>query len=126
MPFSGTHRTKTPRPIVLKFRTVDYVGETTKPYRNGYNRLARGGSPVQVKYKHIYCTLPYPFFDTGLTDQTIEPVCTHDASNDANSPNEEPFGGLMDEAFFMGNYSFPKNFKGILHANQKSRINFDR
>jgi hypothetical protein len=33
--FSGTHPTKTPSPIVLKFRTVDYVGETTKRAKNG-------------------------------------------------------------------------------------------
>jgi hypothetical protein len=34
-------------PIVLKFCTVDYVGETTKHAKNGYNRLARGGSPYR-------------------------------------------------------------------------------
>jgi hypothetical protein len=47
MPFSGTHPTKTPRPIVLKLFTVDYIGETTKCAKNGYNRLARGGSPYK-------------------------------------------------------------------------------
>jgi hypothetical protein len=26
---------------------VDYVGKTTKPAKNGYNRLARGGSPCR-------------------------------------------------------------------------------
>jgi hypothetical protein len=35
MPFSGTHPTKTTWPIVLKFCTIDYVGETDKPAKNG-------------------------------------------------------------------------------------------
>jgi hypothetical protein len=39
MPFSGTHPTKTPWPIVLKFCTVDNFGETTKHAKNGYNRM---------------------------------------------------------------------------------------
>jgi hypothetical protein len=47
MQFSGAHQTKTPRPIVWKFCAVVYVGETTKPAKNGYNRLARGGSPYR-------------------------------------------------------------------------------
>jgi hypothetical protein len=36
------------------------------------------------------------------------------------------FWGLIDEKFFQGEYPFPEFSEGILHANRKSRITFDR
>jgi hypothetical protein len=116
MPFSGTHPTKTPWPIVLKFCTVDYVGETTKHAKNGYNRLARGGSPYRWNisiYLYLF-TLPYLtffFFVNKPTDQTTEPICTHDISNDADCSKEVPFGGLIDEKNFSRGISLPQNFQ---------------
>jgi hypothetical protein len=69
-----------------------------------------------VKYKHIYFTLLYltlPFFCfvTKPTDQTTEPICTHDISNDADCSKEVPFGGLIDEKIFHGGISLPQNFQ---------------
>jgi hypothetical protein len=60
------------------------------------------------------------------TDHTAEPICTHDASNDEDSPKEGPFGGLSDVKNFYGEYPFPKNFKGHFTCKLKSRITFDR
>jgi hypothetical protein len=46
----------------------------------------------------------YLFFFTSPTDQTTEPICTHDISNDADCSKEVPFGGLIDEKnFSLGN-----------------------
>jgi hypothetical protein len=45
-----------------------------------------GSAPHIGENINVY-TLPYltlPFFVTGPTDQTTEPICTHDASNDAD------------------------------------------
>jgi hypothetical protein len=82
-----------------------------------------------VKYKHIYLTLPYLtllylFFGTKPTDQTTEPICTHDASNDADCSKEVPFGGLIDEKNFAGKYPFPKIFKGHFTCKSKKSNNF--
>jgi hypothetical protein len=77
-----------------------------------------------------YFTLPYLTifcFVTKPTDQTTEPICTHDISNDADCSKEVPFGGLIDEInFSRGNIPSPKFSTGILHANRKSRITLDR
>jgi hypothetical protein len=60
-----------------------------------------------------YFTLPYLtfFFVTKPTDQTTEPICTHDTSNDADCSKEVPFGGLIDEKFFSRGISLPQNFQ---------------
>jgi hypothetical protein len=55
MPFSGTNPTKAPWPIVLKFCTIDYVGETTKHAKNDYNRMGRGGSPYRWNISIYHC-----------------------------------------------------------------------
>ena len=34
---------ETPKPIKMKFYTIDYVGELTRCAKNGLNRLAGGG-----------------------------------------------------------------------------------
>jgi hypothetical protein len=39
--FSGSSRTKIPRPIVMKVCRFDYVVKTTKRAKNGHNRLTR-------------------------------------------------------------------------------------
>jgi hypothetical protein len=115
MPFSGPHPTKTPWPIVLKFCTVDYIGKTTKHAKNGYNRIGRGGSPYRWNisiYTLPYFTLPYLFFFlTKPTDQTTEPICTHDISNDADCSKEVPAGVSSDEKIFHGGISLPQNFQ---------------
>jgi hypothetical protein len=83
-----------------------------------------------VKYKHIgytlrYLTLPFFCFFTKPTDQTTEPICTQDISNDADCSKEVPFGGLMDEKkFFTGEYPFPKIFKGHFTCKSKKSNNF--
>jgi hypothetical protein len=60
----------------------------------------------------LYLTLPYLFFVNKPTDQTTEPICTHDISNDADCSKEVPFRGLIDEKkIFTGEYRFPKIFK---------------
>jgi hypothetical protein len=43
MPFSGTCPAETPQPIMIKFCTIDYVGDVTRYAKNGCNRLAGGG-----------------------------------------------------------------------------------
>jgi hypothetical protein len=91
-----------------------------------------GAAPHIGEIKHIYLTLPYHtlpfiFFVNKPADQTTEPICTHDISNDADCSKEVPFGGLIDEkSFSRGNIPSPKFSKGILHANRKSRITLDR
>jgi hypothetical protein len=61
------------------------------PVKIGYNRLARSGFSYRwnVDIYILYLTLPnftlpYTIFVTRLTDQTTEPIYTHDASNDAD------------------------------------------
>jgi hypothetical protein len=144
MPFSGTHPTKTPWPIVLKFCIIDYVGETSKRAKNGYNRLARGGSPYSWNisiytlpyYVSIY-TLPYftllyltlPFF--LFRYQAYRP----DHWTDLHARYLKRRGLLQGSAFWgshrwkkfsRGNIPSPKFSRGILHANRKSRITLDR
>jgi hypothetical protein len=78
-----------------------------------------GAAPHIVKYKHIYLTLPYllpyltlpSFFVTKPTDQTTEPICTHDISNDADCSKEVPFGGLIDEKIFSRGNIPSQNFQ---------------
>jgi hypothetical protein len=128
--FQAPTGTKTPWPLVLKFCTVDYVGETTKSAKNGYNRMARGGSPYRWYLVSIYLTLPYltlPYlfcFVTKPTDQTTEPICTHDISNDADCSKEVPFGVSSMKKFFTGEYPFPKIFKGHFTCKSKKSNNF--
>jgi hypothetical protein len=75
----------------------------------------------------LYLTLPFFCFVTKLTDQTTEPICTNETSNDADCSKEVPFRGLIDEkTFSRGNIPSPKFSKGILHANRKSRLTLDR
>jgi hypothetical protein len=132
MPFSGTHPTETPWPIVLKFCTTDYVGKTTKHAKNGYNRLARGGSPNRwnislYRPTLLYFILPYLtyFFVTKPTDQTTEPICTHDASNDADCSKEVPFRGSHRwKNCFTREYPCPKIFKGHFTCKSKKSNNF--
>jgi hypothetical protein len=65
-----------------------------------------------VKYKlkiRIYLTLPYLFlFLYASTAQTIQPISTHDGSNDAVWSKEVPFGGGNDVKLFLG-VEIPKN-----------------
>jgi hypothetical protein len=129
MPFSGTHPTKTPWPIVLKFCTIDYVGETTKRAKNGYNRMGRGGSPYSWNIS-IY-TLLYLTFFFLLLYQAYRP---HHWT-DLHARYLKRRGLLQGSAFWKshrwkkfsrGNIPSPKCSKGILHANRKSRITLDR
>jgi hypothetical protein len=133
MPFSGTHRTKTPWPIVLKFCTVDYVGETTKPAKSGYNRMDRGGSPYRWNisiYTLLYFTLLYfTFFLFPYQAYRQDPW------TDLHARYLKRRGLLQASAFWgshrwkkklRGNIPSPKFSKGILHANRKSRITLDR
>ena len=43
MRFSGIRPAETPKPIKMKFCTIDYVGEFTRCAKTGWNRLAGGG-----------------------------------------------------------------------------------
>jgi hypothetical protein len=75
----------------------------------------------------LYLTFFFFCFVTKPTDETTEPICTHDISNDADCSKEVPFRGLIDETIFSRwNIPSPKFSKGILHANRKSRISLDR
>jgi hypothetical protein len=62
---------------------------------------------------YIQGYIPYLtfFFVTNPTDQTTEPICTHNISNDADCSKEVPFGGLINEKFFHGGISLPQNFQ---------------
>jgi hypothetical protein len=60
---------------------------------------------------------------TGPTDHTTEPNCTHDASNDADVPEEGP-AGVSSMKFFLAEYPFPKNFKGHFTCKSKKSNNF--
>jgi hypothetical protein len=71
-----------------------------------------------------YFTLPFFCFFTKPTDQTTQPICTHDISNDADCSKEVPFGGLIDEKIFTGEYPFPKIFKGHFTCKSKKSNNF--
>jgi hypothetical protein len=44
--------------------------------------------------------LPFFCFVTKPADETTEPICTHDISNDADCSKEVPFRGLIDETIF--------------------------
>jgi hypothetical protein len=55
---------------------------------------------------------------TSPTDYTTEPICMHDASNDANSPKEGPFRGLSNEKFLMGNI-LPQKFQRTFYMQIK-------
>jgi hypothetical protein len=59
----------------------------------------------------LYFTLPFFCFVTKPTDNTTEPICTHDISNDADCSKQVPFGGLIDEKIFHGGISLPQNFQ---------------
>jgi hypothetical protein len=65
----------------------------------------------------IYLTLPYLFFCfvTKPTDQTTEPISTHDISNDVDCSKEMPFRGLIDEKNFSPGISLPQNFQRLFY-----------
>jgi hypothetical protein len=75
-----------------------------------------------------YLNLPYFtffFFATKPTDQTTQPICTQDISNDADCSKEVPFGGLIDgKALSRGHILSPKNFKGHFTCKSKKSHNF--
>jgi hypothetical protein len=113
MPFSGTHPTKTPWPIVLKLCTVDYVGEATEHAKNGYNRLAIGGSPYRWNisiYTLLYLTLPYftiPFFVSlpSLQTRPLNRFLCAVARIIRFCPRKCLFGVSLNETFIR-NFSF--------------------
>jgi hypothetical protein len=57
------------------------------------------------------------------TDQTTEPICTHDISNDADCSKEMPFGCLINKNFSQG-ISIPKIFEGHFTCKSKMSNNF--
>jgi hypothetical protein len=110
MPFSGTHPTKTPWPIVPKFCTVDYVGKTTKHAKNGYNRMGRGGSPYSWNisiYTLPYLILPYLAFFL-FRYQAYRPDHWTDLRarylKRRGLLQASAFWGLIDEKIFTGEY----------------------
>jgi hypothetical protein len=123
MPFSGTHPTKTPWPIVLKFCTVDYVGETTKHAKNGYNRLARGASPYRWNisiYTLPYLTLLYftllylTFFFVSLPSLQTRPLnrfARTISQTTRIAPRKCLLGVSSMKKIFHGGISLPQNFQ---------------
>jgi hypothetical protein len=125
MPFSGTHPTKTPWPIILKFCTVDYVGETTKHAKNDYNRLARGGSPYRWNIS-IY-TLLYPFLPFRYQAYRPRPLnrfARTISQTTRIAPRKCLLGSHRWKKFFTGEYPFPKIFKGHFTCKSKKSNNF--
>jgi hypothetical protein len=51
MRFSGTCQTEIPKPINMKFCTIDYVGKVMRYANNGWNRLAGGGGGPTDRWK---------------------------------------------------------------------------
>jgi hypothetical protein len=131
MPFSGTHRTKALWPIVRKFCTVDYVDKTTKPAKNGYNRLARGGSPYRWNMS-IY-TLPYltvlyfilPFFRYRFyrPDHWTDLHARY-LKRRGLIQERALLGSYRWKTFLTGEYLLPKNFKGHFTCKSKKSNNF--
>jgi hypothetical protein len=116
MPFSGTHPTKTPWPIVLKFCTIDYVGETTKPAKNDWNRLARGGSPYSWNisiYTLPYLTLLYLFFVSlpSLQTRPLNRFARTISQTTRIAPRKCLLGVSSMKKIFHGGISVPQNFQ---------------
>jgi hypothetical protein len=131
MPFSGTHPTKTPWPIVLKFCTVNYVGEITKHAKNGCNGLARGGSPYSWNISIntlLYLTLPYfTFFFVSLPSLHTRPLnrfARTISQTTRIAPRKCLLGVSSMKNFFTGEYPFPKIFKGHFTCKSKKSNNF--
>jgi hypothetical protein len=128
MPFSGIHPTKNPRPIVLKFCTVDYVGETTKHAKNGYNRLARGGSPCRWNisiYTLLYFTLPFFRYQAYRPDHWTDLHARY-LKRRGLLQGSAFWGSHRWKSFFTGEYPFPKIFKGHFTCKSKKSNNFEK
>lgn len=94
-----------------------YDGETTELAENGNNRFDRRGSPDKWNISILYLT--FLFFFTGPTDQTTEPICTYNRSNDADWPRPYLFRVSSKQFFSQGNIRSPTNPKGTSYANLK-------
>jgi hypothetical protein len=76
-----TCETQTPR--LIKFRTIEHVGELTQSTKNGWNQLTGGGPTYRWNItsktfpcnhtSHLYLNL-YLFFLCASTDQRARPV----------------------------------------------------
>jgi len=91
---STRHRIKTPDPIKMKFGTVDYVGEGTRPAKF-YANPPKGGFPANGwNIRTNFYSYPYTFFfRNSPTGQTLRRIFACNGSNDAVSRQDVPFGG---------------------------------
>jgi hypothetical protein len=124
MPFSGTNRTKILRPIVLKICIVNYVGKSTKPAKNGCNRLARGGSPN--RWNTSICTLPYPtlIYFTFFRYWSYRPDNWTDLHarcvKRRGLTQGRAFWGLIDKNFFTEGISLLQKFQRAFYTEIKA------
>jgi hypothetical protein len=99
----------------------------TSCYKPTFITLALRGFSAQYSEVAGFC-LPVFFFSLLVTTllRNAPVILTLHTSNDAVCDKEVPFGGLIDEKIFREISLFPNFSKGILHANRKSRITFER
>jgi hypothetical protein len=81
---------------------------------------AQYGEVAQILFPSFFAFLSRP---SSGTRRSIRLAYT---SNDVVCHKEVPFGGLINVNNFQGEYPFLEISEGILHANRKSRITFDR
>jgi hypothetical protein len=84
MPFSGTCPAKTPKPIKMKFCTIDYVDKVTRCAENITSKTLL----------NLPCSTFF-LFSTHIA-KTASPICTHDGSNNAACCKKMPFRGSVD------------------------------
>ena len=109
MRFSGTRPAETPQLIKMKFCTIDYVGKITRCAKNGWNRLVGGGPTDRwnITSKTFLTIRKLPhftllFFLYASSAHTVEPICTHDGSNDVVCCKKVPFEGRVDMKLHLG------------------------
>ena len=86
----------TPKNIILKLCTRDYVGEMTRHANFGSYRYSGGFSPNRRNITTLWlCWLSCPcfFFSGTRPGRTAEPIFTLYGSNDVFPHKDGPFGG---------------------------------
>jgi hypothetical protein len=107
----GPRPTVTPRPIHMKFRTINYVGEVTRCAKNGSDRFSGGLLSIYVKYTVTGGV--YPFFI--LPDLPSPNGNSHLYQNGLQKPNNA-ITALLSSFFYRSSDAWNYLPSNLRHA----------
>jgi hypothetical protein len=115
--FSGTRETKILWPISLKFRKIDFVGETARKFhaKNNLSRLAAWGPTCQI-HVNLYALVAFPcdMHCESIGDSVLSYVTRSTVGHSQNSFNN----GIRKKIYLMEtimSMTWPYNYNPNVH-----------